>query len=81
MYKKFYIFFGKLYFVYNFSLWNEEVESFEKYKKEFTENFSNLNKRMEDVKKMLEILKDEGVVNAHYKNKEACYNEVSTRKN
>ena len=72
------MFCSKLYFVYNFSFWHEEVESFEKYKKEFTENFSNLNKRMEDVKKMLEILKEEGVVNAHYKNKEACYVQVST---
>ena len=36
---------------------------------------------MEDIKKMLEILKDEGVVNAHYKNKEACYKEVNTCRN
>ena len=76
---KFFFFCLRLLFVFNYSLINEEMESFELYKNEFSKNFSKLNKQMEENKIKLEKVDGTNGVQPYCKNKENCSNMVSTR--
>ena len=55
------------------------MESFELYKKEFSKNFSKLNQQMEANKIKLEKVDETNVVQPYCKNKENCFNMVSTK--
>ena len=65
------------FYVFNCRLKNQEIKSFEKYKKDFFKNFSKLNKQIEVNKKKLEKVDEKDVVHPYYKNKEFCSLTVS----